>query len=149
MKDGGIHFVKTELLELSLVTIPANTEASINSLKAFDVASKDAELTTVHPRATAEGATQPGATKPAARAAQRKQTTMTKPMTILEQISAFEAKRAATVARNEELMQKAADAGQTLDDAESQEYDDGAAEIARVDAHLKRLHTLEENNRAK
>src|SRR5262249_35605325 len=65
------------------------------------------------------------------------------------QITAFEAKRAATVARNEELMTKAADAGQTLDEAESQEYDDGTVEIAKIDAHLKRLHDLERLNREK
>jgi hypothetical protein len=36
MDGGGIHFLKTEVLELSLVTIPANAEATITSVKAID-----------------------------------------------------------------------------------------------------------------
>ena len=38
MDNGGIHFTKWEWLELSLVTIPANADATINSIKAFDAA---------------------------------------------------------------------------------------------------------------
>lgn len=34
--DGGIHFKEWEWLELSLVTIPANAEATISSIKSFD-----------------------------------------------------------------------------------------------------------------
>ncbi len=38
MKDtGGIHFLKSEVMELSLVTIPANAAATIQSLKSFDL----------------------------------------------------------------------------------------------------------------
>lgn len=33
---GGIHFLKSEVLELSLVTIPANAEATITSIKSID-----------------------------------------------------------------------------------------------------------------
>lgn len=36
MKGGGIHFLKTEVLELSLVTIPANADATITSVKSID-----------------------------------------------------------------------------------------------------------------
>jgi len=36
MKEGGIHFKRAEWLELSTVTIPANAEASILSIKKFD-----------------------------------------------------------------------------------------------------------------
>jgi uncharacterized protein len=36
MDDGGIRFSAWEWLELSLVTIPANAEATITSIKAFD-----------------------------------------------------------------------------------------------------------------
>jgi HK97 family phage prohead protease len=36
MDDGGIRFVETEVLELSLVTIPANQEATIQTVKSFD-----------------------------------------------------------------------------------------------------------------
>src|SRR5262245_48474766 len=37
MKDtGGLHFLETEVLELSLVTIPANAEATITQIKSID-----------------------------------------------------------------------------------------------------------------
>ena len=36
MKGGGLRFLETEVLELSLVVIPANAEASITSIKSID-----------------------------------------------------------------------------------------------------------------
>jgi len=36
MKGGGYRFTKTEIMELSLVTIPANSDAVITAVKAFD-----------------------------------------------------------------------------------------------------------------
>jgi HK97 family phage prohead protease len=36
MKTGGIRFLKTEVLELSLVTIPANASAVITAIKSID-----------------------------------------------------------------------------------------------------------------
>jgi HK97 family phage major capsid protein/HK97 family phage prohead protease len=53
MKDGGIHFLKTEVVELSLVTIPANANASILTVKSLDSRRKDAPAMT-----TAEQMTQ-------------------------------------------------------------------------------------------
>jgi HK97 family phage major capsid protein/HK97 family phage prohead protease len=40
MKDsGGFHYRETEVVELSLVTVPANVQATIHTIKAFDVLS--------------------------------------------------------------------------------------------------------------
>jgi HK97 family phage prohead protease len=36
MSEGGIRFTDTEIYELSLVTIPANAEATITTVKQFD-----------------------------------------------------------------------------------------------------------------
>jgi HK97 family phage prohead protease len=38
MDSGGVHFTKWDWHELSLVTIPANADATITSIKAFDAA---------------------------------------------------------------------------------------------------------------
>ena len=36
LKNGGYKFLETEVYELSLVTIPANSEATIQTIKSFD-----------------------------------------------------------------------------------------------------------------
>lgn len=38
MDDGGIRFTQTEIYELSLVTIPANASATIQTIKSLDAA---------------------------------------------------------------------------------------------------------------
>jgi len=38
MESGGIRFTETEIFELSLVTIPANASATIQTIKAMDTA---------------------------------------------------------------------------------------------------------------
>ncbi|WP_025294163.1 phage major capsid protein [Sphingomonas sanxanigenens] len=64
-------------------------------------------------------------------------------MDIAAQIAAFEAKRASHQARMTEIMKKAAGEGTTLDEAEQQEYDGLDGEILAIDAHIKRLKTLQ------
>ena len=59
--------------------------------------------------------------------------------TLAEQIAAFEAKRAAAVARQTEIMSKSAEEGRTLDATEAQEYDELATEVRSIDQHLTRL----------
>ena len=46
MKGGGLRFTKIEILELSLVAIPANAEASIHTIKAFDLQRSTAAMST-------------------------------------------------------------------------------------------------------
>jgi HK97 family phage major capsid protein len=60
--------------------------------------------------------------------------------TIKEQIAAFEAKRAAAIARMTELINVAADAGRSLERAEAEEHDTLKDEIEQIDQHLVRLH---------
>lgn len=40
IEGGGVHFTKTEVIELSLVTIPANADATIMTIKAMDIQSR-------------------------------------------------------------------------------------------------------------
>src|SRR5262245_6938462 len=100
-ETGGFRFLKSEVLELSLVAIPANADATITSIKALDLAS------------------QPPAVLPVvcATAQQRK-----KAMTIAEQITSFETTRAAKAARLNAIMATAAEKNITLDEGETKEY---------------------------
>lgn len=69
------------------------------------------------------------------------------PRTIAEQIGAFEAKRAASAARMTAIMEKAAAEDVTLEQAESEEYDQLELEIKNIDEHLVRLRKLENQQR--
>jgi len=60
-----------------------------------------------------------------------------------EQITAFEQKRAALVSANEEIMEKAAADGTTLDAEQQECFDGNQADIKAIDGHLKRLRDME------
>lgn len=64
-------------------------------------------------------------------------------MTLKEQIAAFEAKRAASVARREEVQNKALGEGRSKDAAEKEEFDTLTTEIAGIDAELVDLKLME------
>jgi hypothetical protein len=70
-------------------------------------------------------------------------------MNIAEQIRAFEEKRAALVAANEELISKAAEEGATLDAEQAEQFDENEADIAEIDKHLDRLRKMEKAAKAK
>jgi hypothetical protein len=66
-------------------------------------------------------------------------------MNYAEQIAAFEADRAAKVARQKSIMDEAGKKGETLDAAGSEEFDNIGTEIEAIDKHLKRLRSLEKS----
>jgi HK97 family phage major capsid protein/HK97 family phage prohead protease len=134
LKSGGMHLLKTEICELSLVTVPANVETTIHTIKSYDA-----------PHLAASGLTPPGVSGlPLVRVGTR--STM-KPTTT-EQITQWENKRAALAARMVELMTNAGDAGATLDAEQSEEYDGLELEVKSTDAHLTRLRALEKTQAA-
>jgi hypothetical protein len=143
--DTGLRFIKTEVLELSLVSIPANVQATIDTIKSIDAAQRAAPghatldgTEGIHLRRR-HGIALINAVNG------REATTMKR--TIAEQISAFEGTRQAKAARMKELMDLAADAGETLSAEASQEYDGLELELKELDAHLVRLRNHEELNK--
>ena len=106
---NGFRFLKTEILELSLVAIPANADATIQSIKSFDLAASGRHLSRDRdplPIVRVDKGARPMEQK-----------------TLNEQITGFENKRATTHARMTAIMTKAAEAGATLDQAETDEYE--------------------------
>jgi HK97 family phage major capsid protein/HK97 family phage prohead protease len=126
IKPVGVRFLKTELLELSLVTIPANAAATIHTIKALDLATpgphppRDRDAHTIMKVAPA--------------------------MTITEQITALENKRAAHVARMNEIQTTCAADGRSKDDAERQEFTNLQTDVKTIDAELVDARDMERIN---
>ena len=133
----GRRFTKWEWLELSAVTIPANSEATIQTIKSIDEevlrravsGHRAKQVRIVPPLPAVAGVSQP----------QQGATTVN----IKEQIAGFEAKRAANSAAMQKLMADAE--GATLTPEQQQEFDAYASENDEIDSHLKRLRTLEKS----
>lgn len=129
----GRRFTKWSWLELSAVTIAANADASITSIKSIDTQTRAALGLTRKSVVRLESS--PGAsgiaTKPLPKGNAMK--------TIAEQIAAFEAKRAATMAQITEIVNKSLETGETLDDEEKQKQKDLKDEITTIDEHIKML----------
>lgn len=142
MDDGGIRFIASEVLELSLVTIPANADATIQSIKSFDA-----------PLLAATGKEPKDSDRPTPPAPGKKKSTPVllaregnNMKTIAEQIAAFEAQRAAKQAEMTTLQQKALDEGRSKDASEKESFDSLAAEIDAIDAELIDLRKMEKIN---
>jgi HK97 family phage major capsid protein/HK97 family phage prohead protease len=145
IKDSfASRYLKWDWLELSAVTIPANAEASILSIKAIDdqilrTASGDSAKPVVVALTKPPGASG----KSVALLKTPKEKTMA---TIREQIASFEATRQAKAARRNDIMSKSAEVGRTLEAPEVEEYDGLDIDIKSIDAHLVRLNALEAEN---
>jgi len=136
----GLKFEKWEWLELSAVTIPANAEASITSVKQFDIGA---------PAASGNKGTDPSPVasgKPSTKSINLKkpqEKTMAEKKTVAEQIEALEAARVEKTDRMSAIMQKSIDEGRSTDEAEQEEFDGLEAEVASIDGDLKRYRALE------
>ncbi|WP_312838438.1 phage major capsid protein [Pantoea piersonii] len=132
--EGGIRFTKWEWYELSVVTVPANAEGTIQTVKSIDEKLR-----------AASGVVQNDSKnrKPAGATAPKNSQTKGITMNIAEQIKTFETKRATLDAERQAVMSKAFDEGRTLDAEEEEKYDEVTTEIKSVDAHLARLRDME------
>jgi HK97 family phage prohead protease len=136
----GSRISKWLWLELSGVTIAANQEASILSIKKFDIG---APAATGH--SGSAGDAPPGATgkSTATKPVKLLPKEGTKMKTIAEQISEFEATRQTKWARMESIMATSGEKGLTLDAEQEEEYDGLKAEVKAVDGHIERLRDME------
>ncbi|MGQ8875953.1 phage major capsid protein [Delftia sp. NA_296.1] len=165
LKGGGYKFLSTEVMELSLVPVPAQPDAVIQGWKSMgDEAQKTALLFSAQSIDTAarasSGSKARSGVEPAEKSAPPPGVSGTPKqpasggffyarkkgkdsMNIAEQIEAAKAKISALQKSMEDLMKVAADAGTTLDAAQSEEFDGHEAEVASVTAHLKRLESMQ------
>lgn len=140
LKGGGIKFLKTEVMELSLVVIPANAEATITSVKSLsdlEVASGQAKNKSVSIKTKAGVSANPIV---------KIESEKPKMSKYLTQIKGFEDAIVEKSARMDEILTKAADEGRSLDAAESEEFDNLESDISASTEHIARLKRMEEAN---
>ncbi|WGM01778.1 phage major capsid protein [Arsenophonus nasoniae] len=130
--EGGIHFTKWQWFELSAVTIPANVDCSLQTVKSL------------FKSPAASGTRQKNKLSNSKAGVSASINRKESQMTIAEQIKSFESKRSANDAARLDIMNKAAEEGRTLDQEESENYDNLTAEIKSVDAHLSRLREMQD-----
>jgi len=142
LQGGGIHWLKSQIRELSLVTFPANSDATIHTIKSLDIglaASGTGSDVDSHTTSGVSDTTRVVKTM-------RQDRNMKKP--ISDQIRDFENTRAAKVARMDEMLEKSGESGASFDAAEKEEYDGLDADVKMTDEHLTRLRTAEERQKA-
>lgn len=139
MDSGGIHFTKWDWLELSLVTVPANAQADILTIKSCYENPPAPMGKKAFPVARLTKAAGVSATKP-------KPKTPEIHMNIEEQIKGYKATRAEKAKEMEEIMEKSSEAGETLDAEQSERYDTLEGEVEAIDKHLARLGKMQKAN---
>lgn len=128
----GYDFEEWEMYELSVVTIPANRDATIQTIKSLfnDDALVDKEKNKTNNKT--------GVTV--------KYKTIQKEevkMNYAEQIKSLKAKMADNAKKIQEMVQKSADAGETFDAKEAEEFDGLDAENTAIEAQIKRLEVAQ------
>lgn len=147
MIDGGMLFNSFSWLELSLVTIPANEEATINIIRSIDEKDRAASGNKVASSranpASAEAKSAPKGAK--LKLVSKKEAIM--PLddkTIAEQIEAYTSALTAKNAELDDLLTKSSEEGASLADEDAERYDELEAEIAAGEQHIKRLERRQE-----
>ncbi len=124
LKQQANRFLVWAWRELSIVTLPSNSDCSIIAVRsAFVAASGDTKSSSPGVSGTPNPKRQPK-------------------MTIQEQVTQYENTRAAKVAARDSLMDKASSEGRTLDETESESFDNLDAEVRSIDDHLTRLNSV-------
>lgn len=138
-KTGGMRFIKYDLLEVSAVTIPANSEATIAIIKSLDIEQR--AVSGKRPLQHVVHLNRPSVLGSSQQSAQEGATMKT----IAEQLVALENKRAASASRMDAVMQKALDEDRTTNEEEQTEFDQLSSEVEAIDRDLVRLRKLEQS----
>lgn len=138
LENGGVDFQEWEWLELSPVTIAANADAKILSVKTIAEAAAFGKKPTSPVKLVS---TVGASTKSKSLLETSKMKTP-----IADQIKASEDTIKQKTERMNELMSKSAEDSRTLDAAEDEEFETLKSDIDQTTKHLKRLRDIQEIN---
>ena len=116
---GGLRLLKTEIVELSLVTVPANPDAEILLVKSLAALGHPPTAALCGP-------------------------TCEPMMTLSDQIRTYQETRATKAAAMVALMADASERGATLEASEREQYDALDTEVQNLDDHLQRARRTEQ-----
>lgn len=143
MDSGGIHFLKWDWTELSAVTIPANADASITSIKSFDREQRAALGTKAAPVVRVAPA---GASAKVKKTHQKPKPLEGRDMkTVAEQLAGYKAAKEEKSDRMAEIMKSAGEEGLTLDAEQTEEFDTLESEVEALEKHIGRLTKMEKS----
>ncbi len=131
----GIRFIKWLWLELSAVTIPANSDASILSIKQHDLGVPESGTTADRPRSSTAGVTAP--------TPRTRRVSAMKKVTPSDRVTQCKTDRKGIAERMEALMKPVLEDDAELTDEQQKEYDDLMADLKAVDADIVRFEALE------
>lgn len=136
-ETGGYRFTAVEIFELSLVSIPANANATITQVKAYDAklraSMSDNGLSVKTPSETTEKTKTVKISKHPLEG---------KAMDLNEKLKGFKADRAAKAKKMDEMMEKSLEGGETFDAAQEEEYETLEAEVKALDSHIEKAEKL-------
>jgi HK97 family phage major capsid protein/HK97 family phage prohead protease len=133
MDNGGLRFTDFEILELSLVAIPANASATISAIKSIDAQ----HLAASGNEGVSDNTPRVRGTHASARKGARHMKTYS------EQIKQLEVTRADKIADRDAIQTKALDEGRGKDEAEREQFTTLTSEIKAIDEELDDLRMLE------
>jgi hypothetical protein len=143
LKGGGIQYDEYEILELSAVTIPANVDASIHTIRAIYHnlrAASGKQPQAVIPAASGHKDKPAGVS--ASRSIKLEATTMAT-TTNAERMKQLEARRAAEMGARDAIQETVAKEDRTKDESEVIQFDEHQSKISSIDRELRDCRLIE------
>lgn len=128
---GGYRFTRSEVYELSLVSVPAQANATINYIKSLDRETRAALGETVPTSKTNSGVTEKTKTV--------KLQTKENKMSLSEKLKGFKDELKSKKAKMLELTEKSIDSGETFDEADQEQFDTLKTEVETLEKHIERV----------
>lgn len=146
--EDGIRFLRWNWHELSAVTVPANAEASITSIKSLDTALRASSGNPQGSEESGQPAAPPGVSgtkKQPATGGFFYARTKGKAMNVKEHIDALEARQNQLSQERLDVQKKAVDEGRAKDAQEQERFDEIGAELSQVEKELSDMKVLEKS----